>query len=148
MKFLLLLFLSMPAFAWNTGVLTLSGTIASDCRVEIATTSQSTSLNVLNGSTNVLVATVTETCNELNGYKITASSLNNGLLKGPLSTPYQISYDGSAFMSLTTDQVLKNVTSLSSKVIHDSAVLVNVTALPDGITGTYQDVVTISIEAN
>jgi len=141
------------AHAASSGELTISGTVVPVNELEITPNADATNLNILLGETNKLVASVSETSNNLTGYKISMRSVNTSKLvhgvDSSKTTAYTISYDGGTAVSLTTsDQEVKNVTSLDGLTTVSSNVNVNVTAYPTAPAGTYSDTVTISIAAN
>ena len=156
MKQLLLtaiIFLSITTNAASTGTLLLSGVVEPVNDISIAPTASATTLNITNGEITKLVATATETSNNLTGYKITMRSTNSSKLVHTIDnskfTTYTISYNGGPYISLTTtDQEVKNVTSLNGLTTQSSDIKVNVVAYPTAPTGTYNDLVTISIAAN
>ncbi len=68
---------------------------------------------------------------------------------GEESTPYTVSYDGAAPVSLTTaDTAVKTVAALDGLVTDESEVLINVTPNAAAGSGAYTDVITVSIAAN
>lgn len=144
---------SVSAQAAGTGNLLLQGTVTIVNDIVITANANATNLNILGGETNKLVATVDETSNNLNGYKIQMLSANSSKLvlstDSSKSTTYTVAYDGGAPVSLTgTAQTVKNVGSLSGLATDTSNVNVNVTAAPNATAGTYEDTITISIVAN
>lgn len=155
MKLLLALLFILPLTvnASSTGTLQLRGTIG--VVYDILVTPDGTnnvSLNILAGETNKSVANVSETSNNTLGYKIKASSASGGFLVHTVDntkkTAYQIVYGSGSATTLTTPGVyVKSVTSLSGLTTQTSNVKANVTALPLGIAGTYEDLVTLTIEA-
>ncbi len=146
--------LSTSVFAATSGTLIIQGTVADQYALVItpnAATYQS--LNIVAGSTATNVASVAETANNLNGYKIKLSSANGGELRhtsdATKKTTYTLSYNGAtAITPSTTATVVKTVTTLAGLTTNTSAVAVNVAAYASAPAGTYQDTLTISIEAN
>lgn len=137
----------------DTGVITLSGSIGTVNEIVITQTETATNLNVLEGESDALIATVEESSNSPTGYTIYMNSVNDSNLinteNGEESTPYTVSYDGSAPMSLTTaDSAVKTVASLDGLVTEESEVLINVTPNSEAGSGTYTDLITVSIAAN
>ena len=148
-----LILLTSAAFAANTGTLVISGVVTAVNDLLIAPTPEATTLNITGGETGRLVAAVQETSNSLTGYNIKMRSANaSKLVHGTdpsKSTAYTISYDSGAAVSLTTsDQIVKNISSLTGLTTVSSNVNVNVTAYPLAPAGTYSDTITISIAAN
>jgi hypothetical protein len=148
--------LASAAVAASSGTLTLSGTVAAVNDISIsANGSNNTSLNILNGETGKNVASVTESSNDLNGYKIQMYSANGGQLQlaGQPSkhTTYQISYGGGTYTTpplAASPATVKNVSSLSTLTNATSPVMVNVAAYPSALAGTYSDTVTFAIIGN
>lgn len=146
--------LSATAFAATSGTLLLQGTV-NDIYDIVVTPNAAThkSLDIVAGESNLNVASVAETSNNLNGYKIRVSSPTGGELRHTVDatkkTNYTISYDGGSSITPTTSGVVvKTVTSLSGLTTNTSLVAVDVVALSNAVSGTYQDTLTISIEAN
>lgn len=146
--------LGSTALAASSGTLLLQGTVnvVNDI-VVTANTANNTSLNITAGETGKNVATVTETSNNLNGYKIKISSATGGELRHTTNaaqkTTYKIGYDGAASVTPTVaGVVVKNVSSLTGLTTDSSDVTVDVTAYANAAAGTYQDTLTIAIEAN
>jgi hypothetical protein len=156
MKLLVILSISLSftAHAATSGILNISGVVPVLQSVVITPNgTNNTTLNLLAGEVAKNIATVTETSNNALGYTIQASSLNNGFLvlttDNTKKTAYQISYNGGSYTTITTVLTqVKNVASLSGNTVSNSVVLINVTALPNAVAGTYNDVITISIVAN
>ncbi len=148
-----LVMLSQSVFALSTGTLVISGSVNPVNDIVITPNANATSLSITGGETNKLVASVSESSNNLTGYKIFMKSANASKLVHGVdltkSTPYTVSYNGATAVSLTTvDQQVKNVTSLPGLTTVASNVNVNVTAYPLAPAGTYSDTITISIVAN
>lgn len=146
--------LGTSVFAATSGTLIIQGTVADQYALVItpnAATYQS--LNIVAGSTATNVASVAETANNLNGYKIKLSSANGGELRhtsnAAKKTTYTLSYDGAtAITPSSTATVVKSVTTLAGLTTNTSNVAVNVAAYASAPAGLYQDTLTISIEAN
>ena len=149
----MMMVLASSAFAASTGTLFLSGTVAAVNDLEITPNSSATSLDIVSGEINKLVATVKETSNSLTGYRIMMRSANSSKLMNTLNnsknTDYTISYDGSSYFVLSnSDQVVKNVSALVGLTTNSSDIKVNVSPYGTAPAGTYVDTVTISIVAN
>jgi hypothetical protein len=144
------------ANAASSGTLTLSGNVAAVNDIVVTPNgTNNTSLNITSGETGKGVASVAESSNDLNGYKITMSSANGGQLQlagnSAKYTTYQISYAGGSYVTppLSASPVtVKSVNSLSALTTATSTVAVNVTAYPTALAGTYSDTVTFSIVGN
>lgn len=138
-----------------SATLVISGTVLAINELEI-TPVNATTLNITGGETNRLVATVSERSNSFSGYKINMRSanasklVNSADISGNTFTPYTVTYnnDPTIITLTTTDQVVKNVASLSALTTVSSDVKVNVTAKTGAPAGTYSDTITISIAAN
>ncbi len=148
------LLVPMNALSADTGTLLLQGTVALVNNIVITPNgSNNTSLDIQSGSANVLVASVTETSNNLTGYKINIKSLNGGELRNSADatkkTTYTISYNGGSAVTLSTSyQQVKNVSSLSGLTSNSSNVNASVAAYSSAPAGTYSDTVTFQIVAN
>jgi hypothetical protein len=158
MKFAKLAFIGLLASASavqaaSSGTLLIQGVVNAVNDIVITPNANATTLNITGGETNKLVATVSETSNNLAGYKIQMSSANASKLVHTVDntkqTGYTVSYNGGAAVTLTTTpQMVKNVASLTGLTTVSSNVNVNVTAYPTAVAGTYQDTITIAIVAN
>ncbi|MGZ3694946.1 MAG: fimbrial protein [Bdellovibrionota bacterium] len=150
----LLLLQSVPVFAASSGTLLLQGTVAPVNDIVVtAVAGVNNALNIVGGQTNLTVANVSETSNDLLGYKIMMSSANAGELRNASDatkkTTYTLAYDtGSATAPTTTPTQVKNVSTLAGLTTNASAVKVNVTAYPTAPAGTYSDTVTLAIVGN
>jgi hypothetical protein len=145
--------LGASAMAASSGTLTISGTVAVINDIVVTPNASATQLDIVNGETGLSVAGVAETSNNLNGYKITMASANNGQLvngsDSAIKTAYKVGYDGASSVALTTAATtVKNVSSLSGLTTANSDVKVDVTALPSALAGTYSDTITVAIVAN
>lgn len=139
------------ADAASVGTLRIQGEVGLINELAITPTASATQLDLIQGG-GFHVATVRETSNNLDGYRIEISSANGGFLvhaaNAATRTPYTLSYDSGAAVSLTTlPQTVKTVLSVTGTVTNFSAVAVTVTALPAAPAGVYADDVTISIVA-
>ena len=148
-----LLVIGQSAYSASTGTLFLSGTIAAVNDLVITPYADATNLNIITGETAKLVAKATETSNSLAGYRISARSANASKLVNTINsgyyTTYTFSYNGGSYITLSSsDQDVKNVSSLDGLTTQESDIRVNVAAFPTGPAGTYTDTVTLSIIAN
>jgi hypothetical protein len=145
---------AQPAKAADTGTLLLQGVVAVVNNIIVTPNgSNNTSLDIVGGETNKLVASVEEVSNNLAGYKINAKSDNGGELRNnsdaTKKTTFTLSYDGASALALTTSyQQVKNVSSLTGLTTNNSDVTVNVVAFANAPAGTYEDTVTFQIVAN
>lgn len=151
---LVLSLVANQAIAASSGTLIISGTVAPVNDIVITPNlANNTSLNITGGETAKNVASVSETSNDILGYKIMISSVNAGKLKHTVDptklTAYTISYGGAAYSAPTALPVqVKNVSSLSALTTNTSQVLITVTALPAALAGSYTDSITLAIIAN
>lgn len=141
------------AFAADTGVITLSGSIDVVNEIVITQNEIATNLDILEGESGANVASVEESSNSPTGYTIFMNSVNDSNLvnteNGTESTDYTVSYDGGTPISLTTsDMAVKTVGSLSGLVTDNSEVNLIVTAFPSASSGFFTDLITVSIAAN
>jgi hypothetical protein len=148
-----LLTLGLTAKAGSTGTIIISGTVLPVNDIVITTLADASNLNITAGEVGKLVATVSETSNNLTGYRIKMKSLNGGKLNHTVdsskNTTYTVSYNGGSYMALSTsDQDVKNVGSLNGLTTQVSQVKVDVTAYPIAPAGTYTDTITVTIQAN
>lgn len=152
--FSFVLLYTAPVWAASTDNLLLQGIVNAVNDISVtAVSGVNNSLNITGGASNLTVANVSETSNNLLGYKIMMSSANGGELRntGDVSkkTTYTVAYgSGSAVTPTTSAAQVKNVNALTGLTTNSSAVKVNVTAYPSAPAGTYNDTLTFSIVAN
>ena len=145
---------SVQTLAASTGTLLLQGTVAAVNDIVVTANSpNNTTLNIVAGESGKNVASVAETSNNLNGYKIFISSPTGGFLvntsDAAAKTSYKIAYDGAAAVTPTVAPLqVKNVTSLTGLTTDTSTVAADVTAFATAPAGLYEDTLTISIVAN
>src|SRR5882757_7224709 len=148
-RVLALSLISMNALCASSGTLILQGVVSTSYDLVVTPQTAATTLNILGGESNKLVAVVTETTNNPTGFKIKLSSANAGQLKNNTvdSLTYQLSYNGGTATqpSLIPALVKTSVTAAPGGVTSN----VNITfpAKPLALAGTYTDTVTVSIEA-
>ncbi len=139
------------SFAASTGNLTLSGTVTATYNITITPDgTNNTTLNILAGESLKSVADVLEESNDPAGYKIQATSANNGKLKNGTvdEVSYQVKYGAGSLTSLTTSaQTLFTSSTLSSPASNSQNVKVSFTGKPTALAGTFSDTVTFSISA-
>lgn len=149
-----LLAIVTQAQAADTGTLYLKGEVPVINNILVKPNgSANTSLDILGGESNKLVAAVEETSNNSTGYKINAKSQNQGELRNTKDanrkTTYRLGYNGQSPVSLTQNyQQVKSVNVLNGQTTASSNVVVDVSALPNAVAGTYEDTVTFQIVAN
>ena len=150
MATLLMVLVSAVATASTTGTLNLSGVVSAVYSIVVKSNATATNLNIAGGESGALIATVDETSNNSGGYKIRASSANNGQLKnGALDqVSYQVSYDGGKNLSLTTAlSDVKASGSLTGLVTDSSNVNITFAGKPSALAGNYSDTITFEISA-
>lgn len=151
---LVTLWVSGSALAASSGTLDVRGVVAVVNSIVVTPNgTNNTSLNITGGESNKNIASVAETSNDNDGYIIQMSSANAGKLvhstDSSKKTNYTVSYGGGSFGApANTPSTVKTVSNLSGLTTNTSAVLVNVTAYPSAIAGTYSDTITFSIVAN
>lgn len=137
----------------NAATLTLSGTVASNCVLNQVTPTSYTTLNIAAGET-VTVAQTDVTCNHAPGFKLRASSANNGVLTNGSApnntTPYTMKIFGTGTLNhialTTAPQDLVNTGTLAAPVTNEMRnIEVTVTAAATPWAGTYSDTVTITL---
>lgn len=158
MKKIALSALSLALFAGaaqaaSSGTLTLRGTVAVVNDIVITPNGDNLLLNITSGESGKLVGSAAETSNNLAGYKIFISSTTGGELRNTSDatkkTTYTISYDGASSVTPTIGGVeVKNVSSLSGLTTNNSNINVSVNAYAAAPAGTYEDILTVSIQAN
>jgi hypothetical protein len=145
---------TVSALAASSGTLTVSGTVATVNDISITPNgSNNTTLNITAGESAKNIAAVSETSNDILGYKINLSSANAGELQNASDvtkkTTYTISYNGGSYVTPSnTPAQVKNVSSLAALTTNTSQVLINVVAFPGAVAGTYSDTITLAIVAN
>jgi hypothetical protein len=146
--------MAQQAYAADTGTLVLQGTVQSQNSIVVTPNgTNNTSLDIVGGENNKLVASVLETSNNLTGYKINAKSANNSELRNStaanVKTTYTLSYNGGTAVTLSNNyQQLKNVNQLNGLTSNTSNVVVNVQAFAAAPAGAYSDTVTFQIVSN
>lgn len=132
--------LSIPMTA-AAATINISGTVAAQCSVSV--TDLGASLDLVNGETSKNVASISETCNDPDGFTVSFSS-SDAKLNGPTGydVDYTINYDTLAAQSLGTVQSVSR-----SAPAWDSSnnLQVNLAGNAQLAAGTYTDTITISI---
>ncbi len=99
--------LPSSALAASSGGLTISGKVPLSCNIAVTPASGASNIADLSqGNTGLLVATVSESCNDPNGYSVSVAGANSasftGLFKDAVShatLPFSMTYDGAAVSS-------------------------------------------------
>ena len=150
----LLLGVSTPAFAASTGDLDLSGTVAAACDVTVTPVAGvADNLPLSSAQTDLNVGSVNETCNDADGYTVTAQSANSSVLQplGPTSTdsvPYTFSYGG-VLVDLTTGGAMTVTDASAPTGSGGTSSLVDISYTNPGFieADTYTDTITFTIAA-
>jgi hypothetical protein len=136
----------------NNVTIPLSGTVATTCTVaNNATGATTTFTDMTTGASGVLIGTVTETCNDKNGYKVTLTESNfsasSPSFKGSSTNtliPYSLSYNGTAVnFPSSTATITPSGTQTSATGV---AKALNITFAASLYTAdTYSDTITITM---
>lgn len=133
--------LSVPMSA-SAATLDISGTVAAQCSVSV--TDLGVSLDLVNGETARNIATISETCNDPNGYVVSFSS-SDGQLNGPTGydVGYSINYDtlSAADLGAATQSVAHAAPAWNNS----NTLQANLAGNSQLAAGTYTDTITISI---
>lgn len=143
---------AVNADAVSSADLTITGSVEQDCSVAINTTSFT--VDLVAGEDDSTVATVTESCNDADGYDISFSSSNSGVLQNDDNAneqkAYSISYGTGAgsidSQSLSADRTLTYSTYTANNPV---PLRINLDAHGAGVlaSGTWSDTITVSIAA-
>lgn len=137
----------LSAQAATSGTLYLEGVVAPVYSI-VVTASGNTGLNITGGETAKTVGSVREVSNNPDGYKISASSQNGGLLSsGRDSVSYSIQYDGGSAVNLNSKKVVKTVSTLAAASDVNSAVKITFAGKATALAGTFSDTITFEIAA-
>lgn len=129
----------------SSGQIKLTGSMPLICGVSVDT--KNTTIDIQNGANKQVVAEITETCNDYQGYTISFTSANNGAMvqsDGGQSVDYTVNYDTASNASLKNALQLDRSTAAYGDK-HDLAV--TMPASNDRAAGTYSDTVTVQIAA-
>ena len=126
----------------SAATLDISGTVAAQCSVTV--TDLGVSLDLVNGENKKKVASISETCNDPDGYTVSFSS-SDGLLNGPtgFNESYTIDYDGlsGADLAVATQSVAHAAPAWDSS----NFLKVSLAGNSQLAAGTYTDTISISI---
>ena len=128
-----------------SGDIRLTGTMPAICEIDIDT--KNTSLDMKDGAKKQVVAEITETCNDHEGYTISFTSANAGkVVHGDTGqgVAYSVSYDTSNNSSLANAMVLTRAKE-GYGVDHD--LVVDMSGSSNRVAGTYRDTITVEIAA-
>jgi hypothetical protein len=147
---------TMAGLAQTSGNLTISGTVANQTTIAIAPQAGYNNLDIASGTTDQVVAQVTERSNSRNGYTVTLTSANAGTgsqasLNGTAGNSdvvnYSMEYDG---VGVTLSGGSAQVTNASGRTPQAGVVkALSVTFAASWVnTDTYSDTLTLTIAAN
>lgn len=129
----------------NTGEIQLNGKMGAICAIDIDT--KNTNIDMQEGAKNQVVAKITETCNDHEGYVVTFSSANEGEIvhrESGQSVAYTVSYDSSDKSSLTKPLDVARAKE-GYGVEHD--LVVDMSGSANRVAGAYGDTITVQIAA-
>jgi hypothetical protein len=143
--------LPMAAKAASSSSVTITGKVPVSCNISVAAASGASNIADLSqGNTNLLVATVTENCNDPSGYTVTLAGTNSasytGLFKDSVSSatePFTVAYNGTAVSSATVTDVTAPA-NVSKSVQITYAANANLTG---SVGYTYAETLTFAITA-
>ena len=137
------------AQAATSADITLSGSVAQDCSVSLS--SANYTVDLVAGETDATVATVTEKCNDADGFVISFSSENSGVLQNDDNPSEQKSYTISYGTSISSQSLSQDRSQTYSTFTANNEVplKMNLDAHTVGVlaAGTWSDTITISIAA-
>ncbi len=133
--------LSVPLSA-SAATLNISGTVAAQCSVSV--TDLGVSLDLVNGETARNVASISETCNDPDGYTVSFSS-TDGQLNGPtgFDEGYTINYDTLSTADLAA--AAQSVAHAAPAWDSSNNLQINLAGNSQLAAGAYTDTITISI---
>ena len=142
----------MNAYAASSADLTLTGSVEQDCSVSLDTASYT--IDLINGEADSSVATVTEVCNDADGYVISFSSFNGGFMQNDDNADekknYSISY-GSGTGSIDGESLSESQSVAYNTFTASNPVALRMTLPSHGTgvlaAGTWSDTITVSIAA-
>lgn len=145
-------FATLNAEAATSADLTLTGTVQQDCSVALDTSSYT--VNLVAGESDSTIATVTEVCNDSDGYVISFSSANSGILQNDDNAGeqknYSISYNtGVGSIDSQSLSESRSVSYSTFTANNPVALRMNLAAHGAGVlaAGTWSDTITVSIAA-
>ena len=143
--------LPMTAAAATTGSVTINGKVPISCAIVVTPAAGASNIaDISAGNTNLLVATVTENCNDPSGYSVSLAGANSGsytgLFKDSVSAAtvaFNVSYAGTSVSGAT-------VTNVAAPANTTKNVQITYAATPN-LTGsvgyTYAETLTFTITA-
>lgn len=140
--------LSFSSLAATTATLLLKGTINPIVSVQVTPEPIATTLDLTTTQASTKVATVQEKSNASSGYKVTISSLNQGILKNDQhSMIYTMSYGGQVLNLASPITQTNNATNAGAV---NKNVTISYTGIPADqlMAGDYTDTITFTIAPN
>ncbi len=143
-----------PATAGTVGVLNLNATVEPACSIAVAPTAAASDLDVVAGEINTQVATVSESCNDAEGYTVTVETdtfgAGSAALQGPdtYQAAFSIKYNGDP-VTFTAADTPVNVTDTEDPTqgANNVEVLISVPAGAAYVAGSYTAALTFTIAA-
>jgi spore coat protein U-like protein len=136
---------SAQAAGPTSGQIIIRGTVGAICVIGVV--DYATNLDLVAGENDRAVGQVNETCNNPDGYSVSFSSTEGGMMVGPLGaqSAYRVNYDTIADTSLATDaEIVRPDPQWGAQ--HE--LTVNVDGQSELPAGEYQDTVTVTISAS
>lgn len=139
------------AYAATSGTLLLKGTVAPILSIDVQANASATTLDLVNGEPDTVIANVAEQSNAANGYTVTLSSQNAGqLVNQTLNSQvvdYTLTYGGQLYDLSTGDGVFTDGNPGTGQVVNKD-VSINIVGNNTLAAGDYTDTVTFTIAAN
>ena len=129
----------------SSGDIKLNGTMGAICVVDVD--AKNTDIDMKDGAKKQVVAEIKETCNDHEGYTITFTSANEGVIlhrDSGQSVPYTVSYDSSEAASLA--KPLDIVRAKEGYGVEHNLV-VDMSGSANRVAGSYGDTITVQIAA-
>lgn len=149
---LLLVIGTSSLHAATTGSVTLSGLVPKVVSIAVTPVAPYNTLDLTTTQANLPVANVQEQSNDTDGYTVTVSSLNAGLLKNGVvdSLVYTAKYNAVSFALTVAPVTVTSVGSSVSIVDVTKSLTIGYTGVPSVslMNGSYSDTITLSIVAN
>ena len=148
----LLLGVSTPAHAASTGDLDLTGTVAAVCDLTVSPViGVADNLPLGAAQTDLNVGSINETCNDPNGYSLSAVSANLSILQplagGPDNVPYTVSYGGAPMNLSGAPITVTNAVAPTGAGGVDNAVAISYSDPGFIEADSYSDTITFTITA-
>lgn len=148
----LFLSFSSQSLAATTGSVTITGTVPFACSIVVQAEAGANISNLTTGATDLHVATVTENCNDPDGYTVTMSGTNSGNHTGLFID--SVSSDELAFTTKYNNVSVSSGTITDSNASSNGDVLKNVeisyaadTTLTASVSNTYSETLNFEIAA-